>query len=124
MIITKILRVVGLVRYDLLVRRASTFPTEDDIRPGEMVHVVDGGIDKWACFRCPGGCGAMIPLSLNPKRRPRWAVATDWFQRPSLSPSVHQRNDCGCHFWVRRGRIDWCEDGRPRTGTGTRQPVP
>lgn len=31
------------------------------------------------------GCGAMIPLSLNPKRRLRWLVAADWLRRPSLT---------------------------------------
>ncbi|WP_411901639.1 DUF6527 family protein [Methylorubrum thiocyanatum] len=113
-ILARLLKALGIVRYDLLVRRVSTYPRDEEVTSGELVHVVDGGIEKWACFRCPGGCGAMIPLNLNPKRRPRWSVAADWFRRPSLSPSVHQRNDCECHFWVRQGRIEWCEGGHPK----------
>lgn len=114
MFLARFLKTLGIIRYDLLVRRVSTYPRGDEVRDGELVHVVDGGIEKWACLRCPGGCGAMIPLGLNPKRRPRWSVAADWLRRPSLSPSVHQRNDCACHFWVRKGRVDWCADGHPR----------
>ncbi|WP_419952168.1 DUF6527 family protein [Methylobacterium sp.] len=34
-------------------------------------------------------------------------VRTGWLRRPSLSPSVHQQNDCACQFWVRRRRVDW-----------------
>lgn len=112
-ILARFLRTLGIIRYDLLVRRVSTYPRDDEVRDGEVVHVVDGGIEKWACLRCPGGCGALIPLNLNPKRRPRWSVGSDWLRRPSLGPSVHQRNACACHFWVRKGRVDWCADGRP-----------
>ncbi|GJD34006.1 DUF6527 family protein [Methylobacterium aerolatum] len=112
--LAKVLKALGLLRYDLLVRRVSHYPRSDEVEAGELVHVVDGGVEKWACFHCPGACGAMIPLNLNPKRRPRWSVKSDWLLRPSISPSVHQQNDCACHFWIRSGRVDWCADGRPR----------
>lgn len=114
-LIAKALRRLGIIEFDVLASKARSYPSETDLRPGEIVHVVDGGIEKWACLRCPGGCGAMIPLSLSQKRRPRWEIALDWFGRPTVKPSVHQQNDCGCHFWIRQGRIDWCKDGRPRT---------
>ena len=112
-LLAKLLKRLGIIRYDLLVRHASTFPDESTIKSGDIVHVVDGGVEKWACFRCPGGCGAVIPLNLNPNRRPRWFIGKDWFGRPTLKPSVHQLNECGCHFWVRDGQIEWCPDGRP-----------
>ncbi|MDV2985118.1 UNVERIFIED_CONTAM: DUF6527 family protein [Methylobacteriaceae bacterium AG10] len=114
-----LLRALGLVRYDLIARRTSRYPDDASVRDGELVFVVDGGVEKWACFRCPGGCGALIPLSLNPRRRPRWSVALDWLHRPTVRPSVHQTNDCACHFHVNGGRVDWCEGGRP-LGRGAR----
>lgn len=114
-LIARALRRFGFIEFDLLANRARSYPAEPDLRPGEIVHVVDGGVEKWACLKCPGGCGATIPLSLSQKRRPRWEIALDWFGRPTVTPSVHQQNDCGCHFWIRQGRIDWCKDGRPRS---------
>ncbi|WP_368040676.1 DUF6527 family protein [Roseicella sp. DB1501] len=92
-------------------------PTPEELPAGRLVVVEDGGRQKWVCFRCPGGCGARLQLSLNPTRRPRWGVSLDWLRRPSISPSVHQTNACRCHFWVKQGAIDWCRD------TGTRPPV-
>ncbi|MCJ2007052.1 DUF6527 family protein [Methylobacterium sp. J-092] len=112
-LIARALRRLGLLRSELLSRTVSQYPDAASVRDGDLVHVVDGGIEKWACFRCPGGCGTLIPLSLNPKRRPHWSVTSDWLGRPTVAPSVHQTNVCACHFHVRRGRIDWCEDGRP-----------
>ncbi|MGB4950377.1 MAG: DUF6527 family protein [Rhizobiaceae bacterium] len=73
------------------------------------------GVDKWACFRCPCGCGETIKLSLSKNRRPRWTAISDWLKRPAISPSVRQTNECRCHFWIRQGRIDWCKDSPRRT---------
>ncbi|WP_019998662.1 DUF6527 family protein [Aureimonas ureilytica] len=112
-IIAKTLKRFGLLDFDLLSKAVDSFPGAGQVASGDLVHVVDGGIEKWACLLCPGGCGAAIPLSLNKQRRPRWTVRFDWFQRPSIEPSVHQLNACGCHFWVRGGRIEWCKDGMP-----------
>ncbi len=109
----RLLRAIGLLRADLLTRVADRMPADMEIKSDELVVVESDGFRKWACLKCPGGCGVKIALSLNPNRRPRWRVATDWFARPSIEPSVHQMNDCRCHFWVRRGVIEWCPDGRP-----------
>ncbi len=111
--VARSLRAIGLLRADLLTRMADRVPADMEIKSGELVVVESEGFRKWACLKCPGGCGTKISLSLNPKRRPRWHVAVDWFVRPSISPSVHQINDCRCHFWVRRGRVEWCAGGRP-----------
>lgn len=85
-------------------------PSMDELSDGRLYIVRDGNIDKWACLRCPGGCGQKIQLSLNQKRRPRWTAHLDWLGRPTVSPSVHQTNECRCHFWLRKGRVDWCRD--------------
>lgn len=112
-IIAKLLRQLGLIEFDLLTQTTSTFPADEGLPPGKLFVVRDGQFDKWACLACPGGCGRTINLSLNPTRRPRWAVIADYWRRPSVLPSVHQQNEYGCHFWIKNGCIDWCPDGRP-----------
>lgn len=79
----------------------------------KLTLVQSGNVKKWACFKCPGGCGEVINLSLNPKQRPRWQISEDFWLRPTIHPSVHQKNKCGCHFWIKSGKVHWCKDGRP-----------
>jgi hypothetical protein len=111
--LARLLRKVGWLDFDLVAVKHRDFPDPGALKVDEMVVVVDAKIRKWACLRCPGGCGAPISLSLNPQRRPRWAVITDFWWRPTVSPSVHQLNACGCHFWIKGGVIEWCPGGRP-----------
>lgn len=85
-------------------------PAPEEICDGHLYLVKGGKMDKWACFRCPGGCGEIIKLSLSTSRKPRWAVSSDWLQRPTVTPSVRQLNQCQCHFWIKQGQIDWCLD--------------
>lgn len=101
-------------RPDLSVRVAADHPSPDDLVPGRLVVVRDGARSKWACLRCPGGCGERIQLSLHPTRRPRWSVRLDWLRRPTVEPSVRQTNACRCHFWIRDGRVEWCADSAHR----------
>lgn len=109
-------RWLGLLSFDFLAREQATHPNRASVAVGDLVVVRDGEHLKWACMRCPGRCGADIKLSLNPSRRPRWTVVRDWLDRPSVSPSIHRRDGCGCHFWIRRGRVEWCRGGRPGDG--------
>lgn len=118
--IAHVCRSLGLLSFDFLARERSTHPDPASVGAGDLVVVRDGEHLKWACMRCPGGCGADIKLSLNPLRRPRWTVVRDWLGRPSVSPSVHRRDGCGCHFWIRRGRVEWCRGGRPEEQTKAR----
>jgi hypothetical protein len=113
MIVVSFLRYIGIVRADFLVERTAYFPEVAPAKPGKLVLVADNGMQKWACFPCPGGCGQSISLSLNPSRRPRWSIVTDFWFRPTISPSIHQQNACGCHFWIEKGQIEWCPGGRP-----------
>lgn len=79
------------------------------VRDSELVVVTDCGHDKWACLKCPGGCGELIRLNLSPKRRPFWRAKQDRLARPTLEPSIWQQNECGCHFFVRDGDVVWCD---------------
>ena len=107
--IALMLRRLGLLDFNFLLKRIDRHPGKTEIPAGELWLVVDGGVKKWACLSCPGGYGVQISLSLNPERRPRWKVEHDFWRRPTVSPSVHQQKMCRCHFWIRKGLIEWCK---------------
>ena len=85
-----------------------------DLSERTVVIVDDGGTKKWACFQCPGGCGKKIMLNLSSRRKPCWTAASDILGRPTINPSVWQQNECGCHFWIRKGDVQWCDGGKPK----------
>ena len=93
-------------------------PTPDTLAADQMVVVRVGRMQKWTCFRCPGGCGETINLSMSPMHEPRWIISLDWLSRPTVVPSIWQTNECGCHFRIQRGRVEWCLDGRPNHHEG------
>lgn len=118
-LLARLTRMLGLIEFDLIAVTRPIHPDTVTLQHDEMIIVGDTKIRKWACLQCPGGCGSPISLSLNPDRRPRWTVLTDFWHRPTVSPSVHQLNACGCHFWIKSGRVEWCLNGRPcRTNSG------
>lgn len=120
----KVLAAIGIARRtDLIARVSDTHPAPVDLPPGRLVLVRNGSLEKAACFRCPGGCGVKIVLPLTSSKRPIWRVQLDWLRRPTVEPSVRQLNECQCHFWIRRGLVEWCSDSRRgRREPGSRVP--
>ncbi len=98
-----------------VVRYSETHPGVNALADRDLVIVRSDGNIKWACLKCPCGCGEKIALSLAPERRPRWSVDIDFLRRPTVSPSVNQRDGCYAHFWIREGNVEWC------AGSGQRQ---
>ncbi|APR51152.1 hypothetical protein CA223_18985 [Sphingomonas koreensis] len=118
-VLRRCLAVVGIIqRPDLAARIMNRHPNPEELPPGTVVIVKDGRVEKWACLRCPGGCGEKLMLSLNQARRPRWSVSLDWLCRPSITPSINQLNACGCHFWIKDGAVEWCRDSRRSSVSG------
>lgn len=95
---------------DFRVRWAADMPSREDLAPGVLVVVGDKRSPKWVTMPCPSNCGTPLLLSLSQARRPRWSIATDWWGRPTLSPSVRRTDGCKCHFWLRKGIVEWCAD--------------
>ena len=95
---------------DLLAQTIASHPSPDDLEIGWIYIVRSSGYLKWAYFRCPANADEIIQLPLMPNHRPRWNVAIDFFQRPTISPSVRQLDGSYAHFWIKRGRINWCAD--------------
>jgi hypothetical protein len=78
------------------------------LRPRRLYLV--GEPAKWAVCRCPCGAGHQIDLNLAHPGLPRWSVAFDSRDRPSLRPSIDVRAERRCHFWLTAGEVRWCKD--------------
>jgi len=76
--------------------------------PGRLYVVGEGGHAWYAVLACPCGCGATVHLSLLDGDRPRWALTEHDDGTATLWPSVWRNRGCRSHFFVRRGRIAWC----------------
>jgi Family of unknown function (DUF6527) len=96
-------------------RYADKHPSIADLAADDLVIVRSGLYTKWACFRCPCGCGEKIALSLDKDRRPSWRVSADWLRRPTIDPSVRQLDRCFSHFWIKGGQVHWCPDSGRRS---------
>ena len=68
-----------------------------------------------AKFFCPLGCGDILSVSIAPDHQKSWKVTEHENGALSISPSVWRTTECRCHFWIRKGRIVWCEDPPLRT---------
>jgi hypothetical protein len=62
-LVAKTFRWLRLIEFDLLSRESETYPMEDQVVPGELVFVVDEGIENGRVSNAREGVG---PLSLSP----------------------------------------------------------
>jgi hypothetical protein len=90
------------------VERAEDLP--DTCNPNTLYVVGEGGHDWYAAFLCPCGCKETIQLNLQPDSRPLWRLYLHWNGTATLHPSVNRIRGCRSHFWLRKGRIQWCKD--------------
>lgn len=60
-------------------------------------------------LRCPCGCGRKIELLVIKEAKPRWDLKVNAAGRPTLTPSVWLRDGCMSHFWIRNGKVEWCD---------------
>jgi hypothetical protein len=70
--------------------------------------VQEDGFDEQAAMICPCGCGEVLHMNLLPDERPCWTLTTHDDRTVTLAPSVWRKKKCGSHFFLRRGRIQWC----------------
>lgn len=99
----------GRAKPDYLASVVSEAPDSSKMNPGVMLCEIRGGYPKWVYFQCPR-CWETIQIPVA--RGSDWQLAIDWLSRPTLSPSIWQRETCGAHFFVTRGRIMWCQGHR------------
>lgn len=71
--------------------------------------VEESGYQESAALLCPCGCGQTLYLNLLEEERPCWRVCTSKSKAATLSPSVWRKTGCESHFWLRQGKIHWCQ---------------
>lgn len=80
-----------------------------DLPKKDLVLAREDGEDWSIGLHCPCGCGRRLELMLVKEARPRWVLKLDKKGRPTLTPSVWLRGGCRSHFFIRAGRIVWCD---------------
>lgn len=94
-----------------IVRQLETVRTEElpqNLSWQEVYVLGEGGNVWFVALLCPCGCGALLQMSLLPGADPRWHLIQHDDGSVSLQPSVWRKVGCRSHFFIRRGRIDWC----------------
>jgi hypothetical protein len=87
----------------------TAFVTElpSELRSDTVYVITDDGEPWSAGMLCPCGCREVLYMSLL-DGSPSWSLSTHRNGTASLSPSVWRTQGCRSHFFLRRGRIDWC----------------
>jgi len=76
----------------------------------KTVYVAGENGHVWfVAMLCPCGCGETLQVSLLADVRPRWSLTQHQDETISLRPSVWRQVGCRSHFFLVRGRIQWCE---------------
>jgi len=100
-----------LPRKKLRPYRSARVEEMPDIVKPLTVYLCGEGEYLWAAAMiCPCGCKEVINLNLLKTVRPRWSVHEHPNGTVTLSPSVWRQKGCRSHFFVRKGRIDWCRE--------------
>jgi len=94
-------------RRALRIIEADTLPAKLPLR--SLVLAREDGEDWCVGLRCPCGCGQRLEMMLLKNVKPRWDVTLDPRGRVTLHPSVWLRAGCRSHFWIRAGKVVWCE---------------
>lgn len=79
------------------------------VRGRDLILAREDDEDWCVGFRCPCGCRRIIELLVVPEAKPRWDITCDVDGHPSLYPSVWLQTGCRSHFWLRNGRVFWCD---------------
>ncbi|MGE0278502.1 MAG: DUF6527 family protein [Alphaproteobacteria bacterium] len=98
----------------VLIPRRSLVIVEGDMLPDKLplwnlVMARDGNEDWSVGLRCPCGCGQRLEMMLLKEVKPRWEISVDQKGYPSLHPSVWLQEGCRSHFWLKAGKIVWCD---------------
>ena len=65
----------------------------------------------YAAITCPKKrCKKIIHLEISPDSVRKWEVQEHKNETLTLNPSIFvTKHSCKCHYWIREGRVVWCE---------------
>lgn len=78
-------------------------------KPGTLYVVGSPAEPFQAVMACPCGCRDSIWMDLIPGDGEYWKLRRERNGRATLSPSVWKTDGCRSHFWLRDGRVRWCD---------------
>lgn len=80
-----------------------------EIPQDHLVYLLGKPGNEWlAGLSCPCGCGEFIEIVLE-GNSPSWTFSICKDGRPNLSPSIFRSVGCYSHFFLYKGRIEWCK---------------
>ena len=62
--------------------------------------------------KCPRKlCNQIVQVNVlqSPPNKNNWQVTEETGGTISLRPSVWLKKKCRCHYWVRNGKVEWCD---------------
>jgi hypothetical protein len=74
-----------------------------------LAYMVGGSDPIYTALVCPCGCGAALRMNLRPEAEPCWQWRVAEKGAVTLSPSVWRHEGCRSHFFLRKGRVVWCD---------------
>jgi len=86
----------------------------DELEPMVLYLIGEHGHLWHASLSCPCGCGAAIQLNLLTDDVPNWKVQIAK-EGVTVDPSIWRTSGCRSHFFLRKGRVQWCS---PQIGKG------
>lgn len=78
------------------------------LRKRVLYIVEEDGFEEQAALICPCGCDQILHLNLLTDERPCWYITHHRNGTATVYPSVWRLTGCRSHFWIRRGKINWC----------------
>ena len=86
----------------------------DDLPSEPKPHLIyiEGqyGEEDFAKFLCPCGCNESITLSTLPITKSSWSIKYNgvFKKNVTLTPSINRMIGCRSHFFIRKGKVVWC----------------
>ena len=75
-----------------------------------ILYLVGEGDPWYAVMLCPCGCDEVIRLCLQEDVTPSWRLKFNSNDLVSLSPSIWRTCGCKSHFFLTRGKVEWCKN--------------
>jgi len=85
------------------------FSNEVPVELGDNIIYICDENQAWIMsFKCPCGCDNDVHLNLLNDANPKWIYKIT-NSKLTVFPSIDRVCRCRSHFWIRKGKIHWCD---------------